>query len=226
MQKLSERNVYLHPWYVRYTYTILRKVVGFFIKKIWVKRVVGINNIPQIGPAVVALNHQSYFDFLCFTSISPRNIHFLSAEKFFEHWLWKHVMKYTGQIRVNRIEHEKEMTHLTIHAHLDSGKLIGIFPEGTRSPHEHIMLKGFKGVAKYSLHKKVPVIPVGIKGTYHVMSRYDHKPKIKKIVEIHIGTPIFFSEYHNRVLEEKDYEEVTYKIMKEISILSGKHYPY
>lgn len=206
-------------------YFILRICLRPIIKFIWIKNVVGIRNIPQKGAAILAMNHQSYFDFLCLVAISPRNIHFLAAEKFFDHWIWKHLMWLTRQVKVNRFAHDKSEVHKLIHEHIDNKKLIGLFPEGTRSPHEHEMLKAFVGVAKYSLMKRIPVIPVGIRGTFKVMSKHDKKPKLIKNVEIYIGRPIHFTEHYNNV-SHLDHKIITHKIMQEISILSNKKYPH
>jgi 1-acyl-sn-glycerol-3-phosphate acyltransferase len=208
------------------SYFIVRKIVSPIIRIIWIKKVIGIENIPQWGPAIIAFNHQSYFDFLCFVAISPRNIHFLSAEKFFSNRLWRPIMRITGQIKVERQNRDKYETHKSVYEHLDAGKIIGIFPEGTRSPDEHKMLKAFTGVAKYAVYKNVPVIPVGIKGTFSVMSRHDKKPKFSKVVEFHIGKPIDGHKFLVGKLDEDEYERITHRIMLDIASLSGKEYPY
>jgi 1-acyl-sn-glycerol-3-phosphate acyltransferase len=208
-----------------FTYWLIRKTVGPIIRALWVKKVTGLNHIPKKGAAILAFNHQSYFDFLCFVAIAPRNVHFLSAEKFFTHPVWKHVMKYTRQIKVERSSDDKQFTHQTVLTELSAGKLIGIFPEGTRSPHENTMLKAFVGIAMYSLNMKLPIIPVGIKGTFDVMAKHHKKPHFKKVVSLHIGEPMHFPEYHG-ISDRPVYEKVTHKVMLKISELSGKEYPH
>ncbi|MDE2038053.1 MAG: 1-acyl-sn-glycerol-3-phosphate acyltransferase [Patescibacteria group bacterium] len=215
-----------HRWFVRHTYRAVKWTLGPLIRTIWVKEVRGLENVPEHGPAIVAFNHQSYLDFLCFTAVSKRPIHYLSAEKFFSHAVWGPLMKLTGQFKVKRHEHEKGSLHELVHAHLDRSGVVGIFPEGTRSPHQKEMLKAFKGVARYALGKGVPVVPVGIKGTFEVMSKHDKKPRLKKIVEFHVGEPMHFPEYKGRPLEEGDYAKATHAIMLRIASLSGKEYPY
>lgn len=208
-------------------YWFIRKTVGTAISAIWIKKVFGKQNIPKKGSAILAFNHQSYFDFLCFASISPRNIYFLSAEKFFAHPIWKHVMKYTGQIKVDRISGNKNDTHQSVYDHLTRGNLIGIFPEGTRSPHEKDMLRAFVGIAKYSISQKTPIIPVGIRGTYNVLSKSQKRLKFKKVVEFHIGEPMHFPDYHDKAeINQKDYAEITHKVMLKIAELSGKSYSH
>lgn len=212
--------------FISFTYWCLRKVFGPIIKLILIKEAKGIEFIPHSGPAVLAFNHQSFFDFICFAAVSPRNIHFLTAEKFFEHWLWNILMRITGQIKVERLAHDKSSVHLSVARHVRRGTLIGIFPEGTRSPFREEMLKAFTGVAKYALLHHVPIIPIGIIGTYDIMSKHDKSARMKKIVRIHVGEPLHFKEYHSKDHSAEICTYVTEKVIKQISILSGKKYPH
>lgn len=218
-------------WYhdsiiVRFTYSLIRLTLGTLVRTIWVKRVEGIENMPMAGPLIVALNHQSFFDFLCFISISPRKIHFLSAEKFFTHILWGPLVRLTSQIKVERFSHDKSETHELVLRHLKYNKVIGIFPEGTRSPHPNDMLPAFIGVAEFAVRGRVPVLPVGVRGTYDIMAKHDKKPKFRKIVTIHVGEPMHFDEYHQSKMDRKTFRVITNKIMLEISKLSGRNYPH
>lgn len=213
-----------HPWYVNYTYFLIKVIFSPVVKHLLIKDVVGINNIPKNGPAIIAFNHQSYLDFICFIAVCPRPIHYLSAEKFFYHSVWKHLMKLTGQIKVHRVDHDKTRLHITVFDHLKNNKIIGIFPEGTRCGHPSDMLHAFTGVAKYAIEGMVPVIPVGIKGAFEVMSKHQHKPDIKKIISFHIGEPIHFTEHHGKEVSEEDLRNSTDKVMIQISKLSGKNY--
>jgi 1-acyl-sn-glycerol-3-phosphate acyltransferase len=214
-----------HP-IISLTYYILRKFIGIPVRWFLIKEVSGINNIPKNESVILAFNHQSFFDFICFAAISPRNVHFLSAEKFFSHPLWKILMTLTGQIRVNREDHDKNEVHESVERHVKKGALIGIFPEGTRSPHEYEMLKMFNGVAKYALQHRIKIIPVGIRGTYNVMSKHDNFPNISKSVSIHIGEPLDFGEHHHKHSDKIICTYVTETVVKSIEKLSLKRYPH
>jgi 1-acyl-sn-glycerol-3-phosphate acyltransferase len=205
---------------------MLRGTFGPIVRGIWIKEVTGMEHIPKEGPVIIAFNHQSYLDFLSFIAVSPRPIHFLSAEKFFSHIFWAPLMYLSGQIKVERKAHDKHALHELIHSHLSAGKVVGIFPEGTRAHSSTEMLHAFTGVAKYAVYSKVPVIPVGIKGAFEVMSRHDKKLKFKKTISIHVGPAIHFTEHHGKEHDEKTYRELTDKIMFEISRLSGKRYSH
>ncbi len=212
-------------WFINFTYILIRKTLGPLIKFIWIKRVVGLENIPKKGPVIIAFNHSSYFDFFCFMAVSPRNIHYLAAEKFFNSLLWKPLMKFTGQIEVKRSVKDKRCVHDKVYCHLNNGKIIGIFPEGTRSPDGNL-LRAFRGVAFYATKLNIPVIPVGLTNTYKVMARHDKFPKFKKIIGINVGEPIFFDEYECIKLNKKAHQILSDNIMVKIAGLIGKEYSY
>ena len=212
-------------WFINFTYILIRKILGPIIKFIWIKEVTGLENIPKSGPVIVAFNHSSYFDFFCFMAVSPRNIHYLAAEKFFNSLLWKPLMKFTGQIEVKRAVKDKRCVHDKVYCHLNNKKIIGIFPEGTRSPDGNL-LRAFRGVAFYATKFNVPVVPVGLTCTHEVMSRHDKFPRFKKIIGINVGKPICFDEYEHVKLNKKAHQLLSDKIMMNIAKLIGKEYPY
>lgn len=210
--------------FIAVVYWILRKVVGIPVKLFFINKVNGLSNIPISGPAIIAFNHQSFLDFICFAAISPRNIHYLSAEKFFDHYLWKYLMIFTGQIKVQRNLHEKSAVHKSVERHVKIGTLIGVFPEGTRSPDKFEMLKAFTGIAQFSLKHHIPIIPVGIIGTFDMLSKHNSNLKIRKIVSIDIGKPIIFDAYYDKHEDKDICTYVTECVMYNIGKLSNKKY--
>ena len=209
-----------------FTYFFLRKALKPVIKGIWVKKVSGLENIPKAGSAILALNHQSFFDFLTFSVVANRNVHFLAAEKFFKSFFWKPIMLLTGQIKVDRQTSDKSGVHTAVAEHLKRGQLIAIFPEGTRSHLEFEMLKAYTGIARYALEHHVPIIPVGIKGAEKVHSKSTPNLSFKKVVEIHIGEPLHFNEHWGKHADKEVCTIVTEKVIKKIEKLSGKTYPH
>ncbi len=134
-------------------------------------------------------------------------------------------VKFTGQIKVDRDSKNKEESYDLAFSVLKQGKVLGIFPEGTRSGDGEIH-KAFTGTAKFALTTKVPVVPVGIVGAYEVLPRQKKFPKIKKIIEIRIGEPMYFQNYYGKEKDETVLREITNKIMLKIAELSGKEYRY
>lgn len=135
-------------------------------------------------------------------------------------------MMVTGQIQVNRQAQEKQETHDTVFAHLANDKVIGIFPEGTRAADPKAMQEAFTGVAQYAILAKVPIVPVGLKGTFDVMSRHMKKPRFIKRVLIRIGTPIHPEMFAHLSAEHGSYRTLTNYCMHRIAELSEKPYPH
>ncbi len=199
-------------------YWIIKKVFGWIIGLIWIKKIEGLENLPRAGAFIIAANHSSYLDFISLIAALPERVYFLAAEKFYKSWFWRPLVVGTGQIRVDRNSPDKKEVYQKVFAVLHAGRVLGIFPEGTRSPDGKIG-KAFTGVAKFSLGAKVPVVPVAIKGAYEIMSRHDKWPKFRKNIEIKIGRQIFFEEYYNKENDDAVLREVTDKIMGNIEKL-------
>jgi 1-acyl-sn-glycerol-3-phosphate acyltransferase len=196
-------------------YWLLKNLFGTVVKLVWVKKIDGVENLPKSGAYIIAANHASYFDFLALASVWPSKITFLAGEVFFKKWWWIPLVKWTGQIRVDRENSDKSEVYKKVFFVLKSGGVVGIFPEGTRSADGKIG-KAFTGVAKFALQAKVPVVPVGIYGTYQVMSRHDKFPKFKKVIKIKIGKQIYLE---GEISDENILRQNTDKIMGEINNL-------
>jgi len=200
-------------------YWLLKIFLGPVVKFIWIKKIEGIENIPKKGKYIIAANHTSYLDFFSLAAVWPKRIYFLAGEVFFKKWWWRPLVKLTRQIKVDRQSPDKTEVYNSVNLLLRKGKIIGIFPEGTRSPDNKIG-KAYPGVAKFALTNRVPVIPVGIKGAYEVFSRHQKLPKLKKNIEIKIGKLMLFNDYLGKENDRQVLEEITGKIMTKIAELA------
>jgi 1-acyl-sn-glycerol-3-phosphate acyltransferase len=138
------------------------------------------------------------------------------VEFFFKkkHWAW--LMKMTNQIRVDRDAKDKTASIVEVEKILKNGGVVGIFPEGTRSP-SGLLQKAYNGVGRMAVDLNVPIIPIGLIGNFQIMSRFDSLPKLKKISVIRYG---------NLMLPEGDQYSLTFKVMKNIASLIGENYDY
>jgi len=176
-------------------YWFLKFIFGPIVKSIWVKKVEGLDNISKKGALILVANHASYLDFFILAAIIPRRIYFLTAEKFFQHPLWKILMISTAQIKVERHTEDKTETYKEALEVLKKGGVLGIFPEGRRSPTPSLQ-KFYPGFSRIAFLTNTIVVPIGIKGTFHIFSRYDRFPKFKKICEVRIGKPLNLREIY------------------------------
>ncbi len=202
----------------------LRIFIFPIIRLVWVGQVSGLENIPRHGGAIIASNHESYFDFICLSAVAPRAIHYLTAAVFFRKWWWRPIVTLTGQIKVERYgKHRKEsmrQAFSTAVSMLQKGQLVGIYPEGTRSRNGKLQ-KAFTGVARMALTARVPVVPVGMIGTYDIMSPHEKFPHFKKC-RIEIGKPIYFTQYYGQEKNTEVVERITDQIMLTIAKLTRR----
>ena len=202
---------------------ILKTIFFPIVRLIWVGKVSGLDNIPLEGSAIIASNHESYFDFLCFLAISKRWVYYLTKKEHFENIIWGPFMRYTGQIEVDRESSDKTTVYDEVFQVLREGKLLGLFPEGTRSPNGRLQ-KAYAGMAKIALLAKVPVIPVAMIGTFEILSKFQYLPRFRKC-QIRIGKPISLDKYYGQEVTDELLQEITDNIMRTIGELKKERYP-
>src|SRR5215207_7299078 len=103
---------------------------------------------------------------------------------------------------------------------LCEGKLLGIYPEGTRSP-DGRLYRGKIGVARMALEIGVPVVPVAmVYGTRSIPVIGRHLPKVC----VKFGRPLDFSRYEGLAGDRFVERSITDEIMYEVMTLSGQEY--
>lgn len=207
-------------------YPIIKRIL-FPIIGWWIKKINGINNIPKEGPFIVAANHASYMDHLmigyCVVPRLNKKLHFLAKKEHFDNIIKRAWHTYGGAIPVDREKGGKKALRAALKA-LKQGKTIAVHPEGTRSLTGKLQ-KAKTGVARLALITKVPVLPIGLIGTFEILPKGKYIPKFKKAV-MNIGKPMYFQEYYNRKINKRILREVTNKIMREIARLSKQKYNF
>jgi 1-acyl-sn-glycerol-3-phosphate acyltransferase len=191
----------------------------------WIR---GLENIPKTGGAILASNHLSVIDSVILPLVLGRRISFLAKSDYFtgkglKGWITRAFFNATGQISIDRSGGKASEASLnTGLAVLAKGDLLGIYPEGTRSP-DAKMYRGRTGVARMVLEAGVPIIPVAMIDTEKVMPIGTRVPKLKRIGII-IGKPIDFSRFEGLESDRFILRSVTDEIMYELQRLSGQEY--
>jgi len=161
-----------------------------------IEEVKGLENVPKTN-FILAANHQSHLDQIATGYICvPRKFTYIGqVDRYsgFSALLRNFLYFIAGVIPVNRNDPDsrKKAAEEAV-KRLKSGDILIIYPEGTRSRTGQIQTAR-PGIAKLYLKTGVPILPVGIKGTFELMPPGQGLPKIKKIVKINIGKPLFFS---------------------------------
>ncbi len=106
---------------------------------------------------------------------------------------------------------------------LRDGLVVGIYPEGTRSPDARLY-RGKTGVARMALEAQVPVVPISIEGTTEIMPLDKKLPRLRGRVTLRFGKPLEFDRYFERSQDRFVLRSVTDEIMYEIMMISGQEY--
>ncbi|MHB8586006.1 MAG: lysophospholipid acyltransferase family protein [Thermoplasmatota archaeon] len=148
------------------------------------ERFLGIGNVG----AVVAANHFTYADPVVIGAICPRPIGWLTKKEVYTNRFTRWWFADLGGIRVDRSLPRNEGVVRAAVGAVGSGRLVGIFPEGTRSKTPQL-LPPKTGVARVALHAGCPIIPVGVL-TDRFWPRDRKTPKLGEVVYIAVGEPI------------------------------------
>jgi 1-acyl-sn-glycerol-3-phosphate acyltransferase len=106
---------------------------------------------------------------------------------------------------------------------LKKGNVVGIYPEGTRSP-DGRLYRGKSGVARMALLAGCPVIPVGVLGTRDIQPPEKRMPKIRGRVEVIYGKPLRFDRFEGKDRDRFVLRSVTDEILYEMMMLTGQEY--
>jgi 1-acyl-sn-glycerol-3-phosphate acyltransferase len=195
-------------------------------------KVEGREHIPAQGPAVLAANHQSFCDSFFLPLVVRRRVTYVAKAEYFDDWKTAWFFRAAGQIPMHRSGGDASQRALdTATEVLGEGRLLGIYPEGTRAPDLRLH-KGHTGVARLALGCDVPIIPVGIVGTRQVQPPGSNLMRPFHSVTIRFGPPVVFDGTAgcgagpdgSGSPDPAELRGVTDALMSEIALLSGQEY--
>ncbi|MEX0875382.1 MAG: lysophospholipid acyltransferase family protein [Actinomycetota bacterium] len=182
----------------------------------------GLDRVPRRGPAIIAPNHLSFIDPLAVTLVVPRDVTYIGKAEYTDSWSTRWFMELGGVIPVRREDAVAAEGSLAVGVDvLQAGHLLGIFPEGTRSPDGRIY-KGKTGAARMAAIVGCPIIPTGIRGTQDVLPKDAKMPKIGVRVSVKFGQPMRVPEGGSE--DRGVLRALTDDLMQEIARLSGQEY--
>lgn len=202
----------------------LRRVVRPLVHRLWDLEVTGLENIPAVGPALLAPNHLSFLDSPFTMSLMPRRTLAVGKAEYMDSWKTRHFFPATGMIPLDRSGGDASQVALdAAAAALERGDLFLIYPEGTRT-RDGYLHKGKTGVARLALRTGAPIIPIGLVGTDRIQPPDRTMPKLRETCGIHIGEPIDVTRYRHRIDDRLVLRQITDEVMFEIGELSGQTY--
>jgi len=211
-------------WYWLVKYVLLGPLLSLLGRP----RVEGLEHVPSSGPVILASNHLAVMDSFYLPLVVRRRITFLAKAEYFtgtglKGWFQRWFFTAVGQVPIDRTDADSARAALrTAQQVLDQGKLLGMYPEGTRSP-DGRLYKGKTGLGRLALETGVPVIPVAMIGTNVVNPPGTNMLRFGRVT-VRFGKPMDFSRFDglagNRFIERAVTDEVIYELMG----LSGQEY--
>ena len=208
-------------------YKLAQLTLGVALKIIFRPWAEGARNVPSKGPAIIASNHLSFSDHFFGPLPLRRQVKYLAKAEYFtgrglKGFISRAFFSALGQIPIDRgggAASERAMrTGLRV---LAEGDLLGIYPEGTRSP-DGRLYRGKTGVARLALEAEVPVIPCAMINTFEFMPPGQTRPSFRIRPGVRYGEPLDFSRYYGQASDRRALREVTDEIMRVIEKLSGQ----
>ncbi|GEP25439.1 MULTISPECIES: 1-acyl-sn-glycerol-3-phosphate acyltransferase [Cryobacterium] len=210
-------------------YWIMKNIViGPLLLSLFRPWIIGLDHIPKTGPVILASNHLSFIDSVFLPLVVPRRVAFLAKSDYFtgkglKGWATRQFLTAAGQLPIDRsggkASEDSLNTGLRV---LRDGRILGIYPEGTRSPDARLY-RGRTGVARMVLESGVTVIPVAMIDTEKAMPTGTRIPRVRRI-GIVIGKPLDFSRFEGMEGDRFVLRSVTDELMYELRQLSTQEY--
>jgi 1-acyl-sn-glycerol-3-phosphate acyltransferase len=205
------------------------ELIGYpIVRALFRPEVTGLEHVVGCGAVIFAANHLSAADEV-FTPVAARRqvVYFAKAEYFTTPGVKGRLSSFffttLGHVPVERSDTRAAASVIDIGVNvLQQGKVLGIFPEGTRSP-DGRLYKFRTGVARVALRSGAPVVPVGVVGTREVQppgQRMWHRAP----VAVHFGMPLHFGHRAGEERSARVLREVTETVREAVQKLSGQDY--
>lgn len=190
-------------------YKFARALLSIIFRIIYRIEVIGIENIPEKGRAILCSNHISMLDPIILGISIKRPISFMAKKELFKNPFIAKLLTALGAFPVDRENSDLTAIRNSINV-LKMEKILGMFPEGTRT--KKMDLEFAKpGVSLIAYKGKSPVIPVFIETDYRLFSK----------ISINIGKPIIIDDLFENKPKTEDHKKISKYILKSIYSLKN-----
>jgi 1-acyl-sn-glycerol-3-phosphate acyltransferase len=185
-----------------YIYTLvpeflMRFIVWLLIHSVYRLRKLGVERIPDDGPAIVVCNHVSYVDALVISAGCQRPIRWVMHHQIFKVPVLSFVFRTAKAIPIAPAHEDPvmlERAYDAIARELADGQIVGIFPEGKLTS-DGEMNEFRSGIVRILQRTPVPVIPMALSGLWKSLftrnrARLRHVTKLFPKVRLAIGEPV------------------------------------
>ena len=204
-------------------YRVLRRLAPPVVNRYLRLTVEGLENVPRRDAAILACNHLSFLDSIVLPLNVPRPVYFLGKSDYWDSWRTRWFFAGTGVVPVHRGGNGRGDDSLRTGVRiLNAGDLLGIYPEGTRSP-DGRLYRGKTGPVRMALEAEVPIVPCAVLGTDLAMPSGSRVPR-RRPVTVRYGPPLDLSRHRSRRGDPFSLRAATDALMVAILRLSGQEY--
>jgi 1-acyl-sn-glycerol-3-phosphate acyltransferase len=178
LRRESTAHMYARERGVLASLYVLVRLLTVVVLRGWFRvRIVGTDQIPDTGAAIVAPNHKNFLDAFFVGLATRRHVRFMAKVELFKGPLWWLLLR-LGAFPVRRGEADTEAVE-TARVILAGGGLVVVFPEGTRVERVDALGSPHHGAGRLALETGAPIIPAAITGTSHLWR--GALPKLRRV---------------------------------------------
>ncbi|NLO20865.1 MAG: 1-acyl-sn-glycerol-3-phosphate acyltransferase [Syntrophomonadaceae bacterium] len=193
-------------------YYLVRWLVKFALLFLGLKYE-GIHNLPKKGAAIIVANHVSFWDPLLVAVASPRPVHFMAKAELYQNQILARLFTALNAFPVKRGQADRNAIRKALKL-LESGQILGIFPEGTRKK-EVEMEAAQSGAAMLALKSGAQLIPAACVGT----RRRFPWGWGRNTLMVRFGKPLDLTAYQQEKTKSASLDQISKEIMREINKL-------
>ncbi len=193
-------------------YYFIRGLVKFALLFLGLKYE-GIHNLPKKGSAIIAANHNSSWDPFLVAVASSRPVFFMAKAELYNNRLLAVILAGLHAFPVKRGTADRGAIRRALDI-LNEGKILGIFPEGTRTKNSSVQAAQ-TGAAMLALKSGTEVIPVACIGTARKIPWGWGRNKLR----VRVGRPMNMDKFRGQKANSATLEKLSLDIMKEINLL-------
>lgn len=171
-------------WVWRILHVIATLIRLFFLRL----RVEGQENVPRTGGCIYAINHTMGPDYVIVGYASPRQVYYMAKSEVFALHPWlTALVRAAGAFPVQRGKGDIHAIEQAA-AFVRTGKVVGMFPEGTRSRSGQLQ-RGRTGAARIAMMAQAPIVPVVVINSEPVLRDF-LKWRRRPLVTVRFGRPV------------------------------------
>jgi 1-acyl-sn-glycerol-3-phosphate acyltransferase len=142
-------------------YSFAKFILHLYFTLFYRVRLFGVENIPEKGEVLLFANHPSAWDMLLIASHMKRQVHFMAKVELYKNPILALILRKLGAFPVSRGKGDVGSVK-TAFKLLQEGRIVGVFPEGTRTPKKNPQNRK-AGAAMLAYHTNAPILPIGVK---------------------------------------------------------------